>query len=157
MGRPSSTWCAIWGVCSPRWRSHHGTTSASNHRWSSRRTAGAWPVRVSLRQASRGKIPVVVLLSVALIIVPVISLIVVILVLVVLLVVLLRSRPGGPGSVLALGWRPWCSRPVEGTRGGVPSVVSHLCVDLFLRYSRDLSFPVCRLLEIRDPLQSFAT
>lgn len=124
VGRPSSTRRTVGRISSARWRSH-GTAAASIHRRPSRRTARAWSVGISRRRASRGKVPVVVLLSIALIIVLVVSLAVLILVLVVLLVVLLWPRRR---SVLALRWRPWCSWPVEGTRGWVSSVISHLCV-----------------------------
>lgn len=135
MGRPSSTRRTVWRIASAR-RGSHGTAAASIHRRPSRRTARAWSIGISRGRASLGKVPVVVLLSIALIIVLVIPLTVLILVLVVLLVVLLWPRPR---SVLALRWRPWCSWPVEGARGWVSSVVSHLCVCLFLCYSRELA------------------
>lgn len=123
VGRPSSARRTIRRISSARRRSHR-TAASSVHRWPSRRTTRAGAIRIPLRRASRGKVPVVVRLSIALIVVPIISLTVVILILVVLLVVLLWCRRWG---VLALGWRPWCSRPVECTRGGVSTVVSHLC------------------------------
>jgi hypothetical protein len=135
VGRSSSTRRTIRRISSARRRSHR-TAPASIHRWPSRGAARAWSIGISRGRASRGKVPVVVLLSIALVIITVISLTVVILVLVVLLVVLLWCRRR---SVLALRWRPWCSWPVECTRGGVSPVVSHLCVCLFLCYSRELS------------------
>lgn len=139
MGRPSSTRRTSGRISSARWRSHR-TAAAPIHRWPSRRTARAWSIGIPRGRASRGKVPVIVLLSVALIIVAVVSLTVVILVLVVLLVVLLWCRRR---SVLTLWWRPWCSWPVECTRGGVSSVVGHLCVCLFLCCSRRLSVSRC--------------
>ena len=104
MRRPSSTWRTIRRISSTGRRSHHRTASTSIHGRPSRRTARAWSVGISRRRASRGKVPVVVLLSIALIIIPaVVSLAILILVLVVLLVVLLWSRRR---SELALRRRP---------------------------------------------------
>lgn len=136
MRRPPSAWRTVRRISSARWRSHHGTAPASIHRSPSRRTAGTWSIGISRGRASRGEVPVVVLLSIALIIIPVVTLPVLILILIVLLVVLLWSRCR---SVVALRRRPCCSWSIEGTRGGVSSVISHFCVCLLLCYSHELS------------------
>jgi hypothetical protein len=134
VGRPSPPRGTIRRIPSARRRPHR-TTAASIHRWPPRRTTRTGSIGVSLGRASGGKVPVVVLLSVALVIVAVISLTVVILVLVILLVVLLWCRRR---SELALRWWPWCSWPIERTRGGVSSVVSHLRAGFFLCYTYEL-------------------